>query len=63
MSRGEIRLTGSNKQTAALKWFLETYYPQYENPQEFFKKEFEAVTGEKWNNLQNLHKKAMEKNK
>lgn len=60
MSRGkEIRLTGSEKQTAAIKWYIEKYYPQYTCPQEFFKKEFENVTGVKWNELQALHQKSI----
>jgi len=59
MSRGEIRLTGSLKQTEALKWYIEKFYPEYTNPQEFFKKEFETVTGIKWNQLQDLHEKSI----
>jgi hypothetical protein len=58
MPRGEIRLTGSLKQTEALKWYLQKFYPEYTNPQEFFKKEFENVTGIKWNQLQDLHEKS-----
>lgn len=58
MSRREIRLTGSLKQTEAIKWYIAKFYPQYTNPQEFFKKEFENVTGVKWNALQELHNKS-----
>ena len=60
MSKGEIRLTGSLKQTEAVKWFISKFYPDYTNAQEFFKKEFETVTGEKWENLQALHNRSKE---
>lgn len=59
MSRGEIKLTGSKNQAAAVKWYIETFYPQYANVQEFFKKEFETVTGVKWEQLQKIHQKSI----
>lgn len=58
MSRGEIKITSSKKQDAAVRWFIEKFYPQYSAPQQFFKKEFENITGVKWEELQIMHEKA-----
>jgi hypothetical protein len=54
MSRGEIRLTGSEKQTRALKLYVEKYYPEFESVQEFMKDSFELRTGVKWNEIQKI---------
>jgi hypothetical protein len=54
MSRGEIRLTGSEKQTRALKMFVEKFYPECSSVQDFLKDSFELRTGVKWDEIQQV---------
>ena len=54
MSRGEIRLTGSEKQTRALKMFVDKFYPECSSVQGFLKDSFELRTGVKWDEIQQV---------
>ncbi len=54
MSRGEIRITGSKKQTEALKNIVERLYPEYESVQEFIKDSISRRLNTDWNNIQQL---------